>query len=72
MKNVGEETTAKYFVRGKVDGRKERRKEGRKTTLYTLISNTKLVVEKTKNLICTTESSKGSGFQFNSVVADSM
>ena len=72
MKNVGEETTAKYFVRGKVDGRKERRKEGRKTTLYTLISNTKLVVEKTKNLICTTESSKGSEFQFNSVVADSM
>ena len=72
MKNVGEETTAKYFVRGKVDGWKERRKEGRKTTLYTLISNTKLVVEKTKNLICTTESSKGSEFQFNSVVADSM
>ena len=72
MEKVGVETTAKYFVRGKVDGRKERRKEGRKTTLYTLINNTKLVVEKTKNLICTTESSKGSGFQFSSVVADSM
>ena len=25
---VGEEKTAKYFVRGKVDGKKERRKEG--------------------------------------------
>ena len=46
--------------------------EGRKMTLYTLISNTKLVVEKTNSLICTTESSKGSGFQFSSVVADSM
>ena len=28
MEKVGEETTAKYFVRGKVDGRKERREEG--------------------------------------------